>query len=94
MAYQIMMSNSVQLITLFQQLRVLSKHRTREINNEIIVQYQLQLGNEILESVYTDNETNNRFNSFLCNFLNIFKLVFQSNIKIYKETRMARLYKE
>jgi len=59
MEYQTMIPNSLQLITLFQQLRVLSKHRTREINNENIIQFEIQLTNETGESVYIDNDTNN-----------------------------------
>jgi hypothetical protein len=45
------------------------RQRTREINNERIMQFQLQLANESWESVYTD-DTNNKFNYFLCTFLN------------------------
>jgi hypothetical protein len=39
------------------------KQRTRKVNNETIVQFQLLLESEIWESVYKD-DTNNRFNSF------------------------------
>jgi hypothetical protein len=52
------------------------KQRTREINNENIVHFQLQLANESWESVYIDNGTNNKFNSFLHTFLNIFEVSF------------------
>jgi hypothetical protein len=40
------------------------------------MQFQIQLENEIWESVYTVNDTNNKFNSFLCTFLNIFEVSF------------------
>jgi len=41
------------------------------------MQFQLQLANETWESVYIDNNTNNRFNSFLDTFLNVFEASFQ-----------------
>jgi hypothetical protein len=48
------------------------KQITREINNERIMQFQLQLANETWESVCID-DTNNKFNFFLHTFLNIFE---------------------
>jgi hypothetical protein len=48
------------------------KHRTRKVNNETIMQFQLLLKSETWESVYKDNDTNNMFISFLYIFLNIF----------------------
>jgi hypothetical protein len=52
------------------------KQRTREINNERIMQFQLQLANETSESVYIDNNTNNKFNNFLHTSLNICEASF------------------
>jgi hypothetical protein len=52
------------------------KQRTREINKERIMQFQLQLANESWESVYTDNDINNKFQSSLHTFLNIFEASF------------------
>jgi hypothetical protein len=49
------------------------KQRTRKINNERMMQFQLQLANETWGSVCIDNDTNNKFNSFLHTFLNIFE---------------------
>jgi hypothetical protein len=66
MAYQIMMPNSLQLITLFQQLK---------ISNERIMQFQLELANETWESVYIDNDNNSKFDSFL-HTLNVFEASF------------------
>jgi hypothetical protein len=40
------------------------------------MQFQLQLVNESWESVYINNNTNSKFNSFLRNFLNIFEASF------------------
>jgi hypothetical protein len=57
------------------------KQRTKEINNERIMQFQLQLANGAWESVYIDNDTNNKFNSFLCTFLNIFEASFPVKYK-------------
>jgi hypothetical protein len=48
------------------------RQRTREINNESIMQFYLQLTNKSWESVYTD-DTNNKFDSFLHTFPNIFE---------------------
>jgi len=45
------------------------------------MQFQLQLANETLESVYTDNDTNSKFNSFLHTFLNIFEASFPVKYK-------------
>jgi hypothetical protein len=57
------------------------KQRTREISNERIMQFQHQLVNESWESVYIDNDTNNKFNSFLHSFLSIFEDSFQVKYK-------------
>jgi len=38
--------------------------KTREINNERIMQFQLQLANETSESVCIDNDTNNKLTPF------------------------------
>jgi len=46
-----------------------------------IMQFQLQLPNEAWESVYVDNNTNNKFNSFLCTFLNIIDASFPVKYK-------------
>jgi hypothetical protein len=45
---------------------------TRKVNNETVVQLQLLLKSETWDSVYNDNDTNNKLNSFLYTFLNIF----------------------
>jgi hypothetical protein len=50
--------------------------RTREINNDRLMEFELQLETETWESVYIDNATNNKFNSFLHTFLNIFEAGF------------------
>jgi hypothetical protein len=57
------------------------EQRTREINNETIMQFQLQLTNETWESVYIDNDTNDKFNSFLCTFFNNFEANFPVKYK-------------
>jgi hypothetical protein len=41
------------------------------------MQFKLQLAHETWESVCIDNDTNNKFNSFLHTFLNIFEASFQ-----------------
>jgi hypothetical protein len=45
------------------------------------MQFQLQLANETWESIYIDNDTNNKFNSFLHTFLNIFEASFPVKYK-------------
>jgi hypothetical protein len=57
------------------------KTRTREINNEKIMQFQLQLANETWESVYIDKDSNSKFNSFLHTFLKIFEASFPVKYK-------------
>jgi hypothetical protein len=52
------------------------EQRTIELNNERIMQFQLQLADEIWESVCIDNDTNNKFNSILHTFLNNFEASF------------------
>jgi hypothetical protein len=42
--------------------------RARKVNNETIMQFQLLLNSETWESVYKDNNTNNKLNSFLYTF--------------------------
>jgi hypothetical protein len=37
------------------------KQRTRKVNNETVMQYQLLLKSETWELVYKDNDTNNKF---------------------------------
>jgi hypothetical protein len=58
------------------------KQRTRMINNKTIMQLQLLLQNETWETVYKDSDTNNKFNSFLFTFLNIFEASFPIKCKI------------
>jgi ribosomal protein L33 len=58
-----------------------SKQRTRKINNERTRQFQLQLRNETLESVYRSNDTDSKFNSFLYTFLNNFDACFPIKYK-------------
>jgi hypothetical protein len=58
------------------------KQRTRTINNETIMQLQLLLQNETWETAYKDSDTNNKFNSFLFTFLNIFEASFPIKCKI------------
>jgi hypothetical protein len=57
------------------------KQRTRKVNNKTIMQFQLLLKSETWESVYKDNDTNNKFNSFLYTFLNIFEASFPITYK-------------
>jgi hypothetical protein len=64
------------------------KQRTREINNERIMQFPLQLANESWESICIDNDTTNKFNSYLHTFLNIFEASFPVKYKSNTETRM------
>jgi hypothetical protein len=45
------------------------------------MQFQLQFANESWESVYTDNDTSSKFNSFLHTFLNIFEASFPVKYK-------------
>jgi hypothetical protein len=52
------------------------KQRTRKINNATIMQFQLFLKNETWESVYKRKDINNKYNSFLYTFLNIFEASF------------------
>jgi hypothetical protein len=52
------------------------KQRTRKINNDTIMQFQLLLMSETWESVYRDQDINNRFHSFLYTALNIFEASF------------------
>jgi trehalose/maltose hydrolase-like predicted phosphorylase len=47
------------------------KQTTRKINTETIIQFQLLLKNETWETVYKDNDTSNKFNSFFFTVLNI-----------------------
>jgi hypothetical protein len=47
------------------------KQTTRKINTETIIQFQLLLKNETWETVYKDNDTNNKFNSFFFTVLHI-----------------------
>jgi hypothetical protein len=65
------------------------KQRTREINSGRIMQFQLKLSNETWKYVYIDNDTNSKFNSFLCAFLIIFEASFPVSMNVYTETRMA-----
>jgi hypothetical protein len=58
------------------------KKRSRKVNNETTMQFQLLLKSEIWESVYKDNDTNNKFNSFLYTFLNIFEVSFPIKYKV------------
>jgi hypothetical protein len=67
------------------------KQRTKEINNERLTQFHLQLANESWESVYIDNDTNKKFNSFPRTLLNIFEA---SLLVKYTETIMAGLHKD
>jgi hypothetical protein len=45
------------------------------------MKFQLQLANETSESVYIDNDTNNKFNFFLHTFLNTFEASFPVKYK-------------
>jgi hypothetical protein len=75
---QYLMMNNIVIVDNF----IHQKQRTRKINNETIMQFQYLLKSETWENVYKDNDTNNKFNSFLSTFLNIFELVFQFHIKV------------
>jgi hypothetical protein len=57
------------------------KQRTRKINNETLVQFQLILENETLESVFKGKDTNQSSNSFLHTFLHIFEAGFPIQYK-------------
>jgi hypothetical protein len=57
------------------------KQRKRKVNNDTIMEFQLLLKSETWESVYKDNDTNNKFNSFLYTFLNIFEASFPITYK-------------
>jgi hypothetical protein len=57
------------------------KQRKRKVKNETIMQFQILLKSETWESVYKDNDTNNKFNSFFYTFLNIFEASFPINYK-------------
>jgi hypothetical protein len=52
------------------------RQRTRKINNETVMQFQLLLKNETWESIY-----NSKFNSFLYSFLNIYDGTFPTKYK-------------
>jgi hypothetical protein len=58
------------------------------------MQFQLLLKNETGESVYKDNDTNNKFNSFLSTFLNTFEASFPMKYKSIGKLRMTGLHKE
>jgi hypothetical protein len=63
------------------------KQRTRTTNNETIRQFQLLLKKETWEIVYKDSDTNNKFNSFLFTFLNIFEASFPIKYKSISKLR-------
>jgi hypothetical protein len=50
--------------------------RERLTDNETITNFQTRLKEETWESVYTDKDPNHIFNSFICNFVNIFQASF------------------
>jgi len=81
MAYQTMVPNSLVNSIAPATNIVHLKQRTREINNERIMQFQRQLPNESWECVNIDNDTNSKFNSFLCTFLNISEAGFPVKCK-------------
>jgi hypothetical protein len=56
---------------------VLLRRRSRKIDSKTVVQFQLLLRNETLVSVYKSKDTTNKFNSFLCIFLNMYEASFQ-----------------
>jgi meiotically up-regulated gene 157 (Mug157) protein len=68
------------------------KQRTRELNYERIMQLQLQLqlATETWNSVYIDNATTNKFNSFLHTFLNIFEATFPLKYKSLHTNKNGR----
>jgi hypothetical protein len=57
------------------------------MNNERIMQFQLQIANKTLESVYINNDGNSKFSSFLLTFLNIFEVSFPVICKIIHRNR-------
>jgi hypothetical protein len=57
------------------------KQKTRKINNETIMQFHIFLKSESWESIYKDNDTNNKFNSFFYTFRNIFEASFPIKYK-------------
>jgi hypothetical protein len=83
MAYQIIMPHMINNTAAADNLISL-KHRTRKINNETIMQFQLLLKNETWETVYKDSDTNNKFNSFLFTFLDIFEASFPTFLNIFE----------
>jgi len=55
------------------------------------MQFQLQLANESLEYVCIDNDTNNKFISFLHTFINIFEVSFPVKYKSIHRTKNGRI---
>jgi hypothetical protein len=66
---------------------VMLKHKVRKVNNEKIMQFQHLVKSETWIYVHKDNDTNNKFNSFLYTFLSI----FESSLPIkYKSIRKIK----
>jgi hypothetical protein len=63
------------------------RQRTRKINNETVMCFQLLLKNETWVFVYKSSDTNDQFNSFLYSFLNIYEATFPTS---YKNTGKIR----
>jgi hypothetical protein len=76
MVDQTMMSSIFNSIAAADNFRPL-KQRKRKRNTETIIQFQLLLKNETWDTVYKDNDTNTKFNSFLLTFLIVFEASFQ-----------------
>jgi hypothetical protein len=57
------------------------RQRTRKINSETVMHFQHLLKNEAWEPIYRSSDTSNKFNSFLCSFLNIYEASFPTKYK-------------
>ena len=67
--------------------KVSLKQRTRIINSETLTNCQSLLKQEIWQSVYQTQDTNNMFNSFLNTFLPIFEASFPVTYRSTKEKK-------
>jgi hypothetical protein len=57
------------------------RNRTRKIDNETVMPLQILLRNETWKSIYNSKDTNNKFNSFLDTFINMYEARFPTEYK-------------
>ncbi|PNF23822.1 hypothetical protein B7P43_G15913 [Cryptotermes secundus] len=66
---------------------IYQKQKIRKINSETIMQFQHLLKSETWECVYKENDTNDKYNSFLSTFLNIFEASFPIKYKSVRKLK-------